>query len=168
MHHSTEDQVCHCHECREERHLQAWKMFEKGMNQCDIAEVLGVTEGAVSQWINRAKEEGPESLKCQPRSGADTKLSEAQQQRLVELLKQGAESFGFEGELWTTPRVTALIQREFGVTYENSSVYKLLDRLGFSYQKPAREARKRDEQQVQRWVHEDWPRIKKKPAAKTD
>lgn len=168
MQHSTEDELCHCHECREERHLQAWTMFQKGMKQCDIAEILGVTEGAVSQWIKQAKEEGPESLQTQPRAGADSKLSKDEQKQLVELLKQGAESFGFEGELWTTPRVAVLIQKEFGVTYENSSVYKLLDRLGFSYQKPAREARKRDEQQVQRWIHEEWPRIKKKLAAKND
>jgi transcriptional regulator len=39
---------------REEHRMQAWKLHEKGWKQNEIAEALGVTESAVSQWFKKA------------------------------------------------------------------------------------------------------------------
>jgi hypothetical protein len=43
-------------------------------------------------------------------------------------------------------------------------VWKLLRRLGWSWQKPARQAIERDHEEVQPWVREEWPRTKNPPA----
>ena len=49
---------------REGRRLRAWELHEAGWSQAAIAEALGVTEGAVSQWMRRAREGGgPEALR---------------------------------------------------------------------------------------------------------
>ena len=48
---------------REGRRLRAFELKEQGWKQTHIAEALGVTEGAVSQWMKRAAEEGVEGLK---------------------------------------------------------------------------------------------------------
>jgi len=47
---------------KEKRRLQALKLKQKGWKQTDIAEALGVTDGAVSQWMSRARQEGKEAL----------------------------------------------------------------------------------------------------------
>jgi transcriptional regulator with XRE-family HTH domain len=47
---------------REGRRLRAFELKEEGWKQKQIAEALGVTEGAVSQWMKRAREEGVEGL----------------------------------------------------------------------------------------------------------
>ena len=47
---------------REERRKQAWKLKEQGWPQQDIAVALGVSEGAVSQWMKRGREGGVEAL----------------------------------------------------------------------------------------------------------
>jgi Homeodomain-like domain len=39
---------------REGRRLRAWQLYEQGWKQKDIAVALGVTEGAVSQWMSQA------------------------------------------------------------------------------------------------------------------
>lgn len=166
MHKRTDDKVCHCHECREERHKIAWSLYKKEMDQCDIAEVLGVTEGAVSQWINKAKQEGPEALRSSPRPGAERKLSEQQLKHLEGLLAEGARAYGFQGDLWTAGRVKELVREIFGVQYTQRRVQQLLEQMGWSYQKPKRKARQRDEQQIKRWVNQKWPEIKKKPEKK--
>jgi hypothetical protein len=41
---------------REARRSRAWELKQKGWEQCDIAEALGVTDGAVSQWVKRVRE----------------------------------------------------------------------------------------------------------------
>ena len=43
---------------REFRRLRAVELFESGMKQVDIARVLGVTKGAVSQWLSIYRENG--------------------------------------------------------------------------------------------------------------
>ncbi len=38
-----------------------------------------------------------------------------QQRQLPDLLAQGAEAFGYRGQVWTTERVAEVIERTFGV-----------------------------------------------------
>jgi DNA-directed RNA polymerase specialized sigma24 family protein len=40
---------------REGRRRRAWELHEQDWSQRDIAAALGVTEGAVSQWMRRAR-----------------------------------------------------------------------------------------------------------------
>lgn len=43
------------HEWREGRRLRAWQLKQQGWRQKDIAIALGVTDGAISQWLSRAR-----------------------------------------------------------------------------------------------------------------
>ncbi len=43
---------------REERRKRAWELKQQGWQQKDIACALGVSEGAVSQWVKKAREGG--------------------------------------------------------------------------------------------------------------
>jgi transposase len=76
----------------EARRLQAWTLHHKGWPQCQIAEALGVSEGAVSQWLKRAREGGPETLYHRSPPGAVCRLSADQLARLPGLLHRGAEA----------------------------------------------------------------------------
>ena len=63
---------------KEARRLQAWKLWQKGWKQTDIAEALGVPAGAVSQWMSRAQKgegNGKEALRSQKRSGRPPRLT---------------------------------------------------------------------------------------------
>ena len=91
-------------------------------------------------------------------------LSAADQQRLVELLKQGPERLGYETPLWTWWRVAHLIEKEFGVSYHAGHVWKLLKALHWSVQRPSGRALERDEDAIRQWQAQRWPAIKKKPA----
>ena len=134
--------------------------------QKDIAEAMGVTKGAVSQWVKRGKEGGEVALQERPKSGAPLRLSQVDREKLPKLLARGAESFGFRGELWTCSRVAQVIQREFGVQYHPAHVSRILKALGWTPQKPIRRAKQRQETEIQRWKEERWPALKKRPMKK--
>src|ERR671915_448610 len=87
------------HNWKEARRFQAWTLKRKGCSQRHIAEAVGVSEGAVSQWMTRAHEAGPEALRHRPPPGAPRRLSPAQLARLPELLHRGPIAYGFRGEL---------------------------------------------------------------------
>jgi transposase len=146
---------------REGRRLRAIELKERGWKQSEIAEALGVTEGAVSQWMKRAKEEGVEGLKTKPPPGAPPRLSEQQRARLPELLERGAEAHGFRGEVWTCERVAKVIRGEFGVSYHPAHVSRLVRAEGLSLQKPQRRTNQRDEEAIEDWKEKRWPSLKK-------
>lgn len=147
---------------REGRRLRAHELHQAGWSQARIAEALGVTSGAVCQWLKRAAEGGVEALRRRVPPGARPKLTEEQRARLPELLTRGAEAYGFAGDLWTTKRVAALIERECGVRYHPAHVSRLLRAIGWSVQQPVVRAAQRDEAAITAWQRERWPALKKK------
>ena len=152
----------------EGRRLRAWTLKQQGWKQRDIAYALGVTESAVSQWVRRALTEGVESLRRVPHPGGPSKLRPYQQLALLEMLRMGAETFGFRGAVWTGPRVVALARHFLGISYHPGHMSRLLRRWGWSVQKPVRQAQQRDEEVIAQWPDQTWPQLKKKLWSKSE
>ena len=84
---------------------------------------------------------------------------------VAELLK-GPKANGFGTELWTLARVAEVIEAVTGVSYHPGHVWRILrEQLGWSRQRPARRAVERDEEAIEVWVKQRWPKIKKAPGA---
>ena len=152
---------------REARRLRAWELKGLGWKPVRIAEALGVTRGAVSQWFKKAEAEGMEALYSRKASGPKPRLSDEQMQQLPELLDKGPEAHGFRGDVWTCKRVGKVIERHFGETYTPQYVGKLLHKIEWSRQKPVKRAKQRNEVAIEQWRTERWPLLKKKPNKKT-
>jgi transposase len=151
---------------REARRERAWDLKQKGWKQKDIAEALGVSQGAVSRWVSVAESGGVEALYTGPRKKRAGRLSAEQLAGIPELLHRGAESFGFRGAVWTRKRVAAVIKQEFGVSYTPMHVGRLLKSMRWSSQKPLERASQRKEAAIQQWRDETWPELKKEPSKK--
>jgi transposase len=149
---------------REERRKRAWALKEQGWRQKDIAVALGVSEGAVSQWLKRGRAGGLEALNAHPPQGVTPRLSVEQQAQIPALLAKGAEAYGFRGDVWTASRVAEVIARTFGVRYHRDHVGRLLREAGWSRQQPIERATQRNEAAIKQWSEERWPAIKKKPS----
>jgi len=128
---------------RESRRMRAWELKQMGWKQSDIAVALGVTKGAVSQWLKRSEEGGKESLRSRPTPGRPARLSAEQKATLPELLKQGPRAFGFQADVWTAERVADLIEHQFGVRYHPDHVGRLLRDAGLSPYKGSRSSNSR-------------------------
>jgi transposase len=89
-------------------------------------------------------------------------MTAAQLERLPALLSAGPEAHGFRGDVWTRARVGTVIKKEYGVSYSDGHVGRLLRRVGWSLQKPEERADQRDEEAVERWQEETWPALKKR------
>jgi transposase len=150
-----------------ERRAEAIRLLEAGeMKQVEIARHLGVTEAAVSKWKRQLAEEGPQALRLRKATGRPPKLDEEAKKALIEKLEEGAMAAGFPTEQWTQARVKRVIEREFGVSYHQNYISRLLDDLGWSVQKPDARAIERDEDLIRAWLEQDWPRIKKGAASR--
>lgn len=146
----------------QERRLKAIALLKQGHKQVEVARRLGVTSSAVSQWKKAYDQDGREALMAKVHAGPVPKLSPKQCERLLKSLQQGPRKHGWLTELWTLPRIAKLIERKFDVQYDQSGVWRLLNRLGWSCQKPERRARERDPVAIDGWRKHDWPRLKKR------
>jgi transposase len=151
---------------REGRRFRAWALCQQGWKVGQIAAALGVTHGAVSQWLARARQEGEAALHDRPRPGRMPRLTAEQQAKVPALLARGAEAWGFRGDRWTRERVAAVLRREFGVQYHPAHISRLLARWGFSLQKPQRQASQRDAAAIREWREQRFPAIEKRGCAK--
>ena len=142
-----------------DRNSQIYKLYTEGENQADIARFFSLSQGRVSQIISKMKSGGSFQWGGHRKRG----LSESDLVLLEAYLAEGAEHFGFEGDLWTLARVRDLIADKFGVVYVLSWVREILRDLGYSLQKPIRKDYCQDAKQVSKWKEEDLPNLKKKP-----
>ena len=146
----------------EQRRKGAAGLFERGVSQADVARRLGVSRQSVSRWHADWRRGGTDALKAAGRAGRMPRLSEAQLARVELALRRGPGAHGFATDLWTLDRVAEVIETQTGVRYHPGHVWKLLrDKLGWSRQRPARQAIERDDEAVARWVAVEWPRIKR-------
>jgi transposase len=143
------------------RRQRAWELHQAGWWQKDIAVALGVTRGAVSQWIKRGREGGVAALRTRTRPGGSAKLTTEQRAQIPALLARGALSFGFRGDVWTANRIAEVIGRTFGVRYHPDHASRLLRQAGWSVQRPIQRARQRDEAAIKRWQEDRWPAFEK-------
>lgn len=114
---------------RETRRFVAWELHQQGWSQTRIAKALGVTQGAVSQWLKRSREAGGvDALRHHPAPGRRTSLTAEQFAQIPTLIARGAAAFGFEDDRWTTKRVAAVLKDVFGVSYHPGHVSRLLQK----------------------------------------
>jgi transposase len=143
--------------------MRALELKHLGWKQRDIASALGVTEGAVSQWLAAARRGGPDAvLSHLSRCGRTPKLTAEQIRLIPDFLWHGPEPYGFRGDVWTCDRVAAVLYQEFGVSYSKTQVSRLLKHLGWTPQVPITRAIQRNEQAIERWRVEAWPVLKEK------
>lgn len=147
----------------EARRRHAVKLLGAGWKVKDVAQAVGASRQSVSKWKKLAGTRGDraKALTAKPQHVPQCRLSKAEQSRLVRLLRGGPRKAGFDSDLWTLPRVAALIAQEFGVSYHSTHVGRLLHALGFSCQKPRRRSKEQDPDAVRVWREKKWPAIKK-------
>lgn len=145
----------------ERRRVRAISLLGEGYQPVEVARMLGVDRRSVRRWRAAHREQGKTGLCARPAPGRPAALGERDKKRLTRLLLKGAQGAGFATELWSCPRVAQLIDATFGIRFHPDHVGRILHSLGFSPQRPERRALERDEAEIQRWVAEDWPRIKK-------
>ncbi len=147
----------------ESRRFEAIAHHQEGIRQAEIARRLRVSRQSVSRWLRIHRKKGVEALRRKPRPGRPTKLTLFQRRTLLQVLARGAEQAGYSTQLWTAGRIRKVVRDRFGVCLHVNHVPKMLKSCGWSYQRPTRRARERDEKAIRQWMEVDWPRIKKKP-----
>jgi transposase len=153
------------HVAMEKRRQQAGKLFTKDYSAPEVARRLGVARQVAYRWKDAWEQGGSAALASKGPAGRKSKLTPKQTQEVTQALLAGPSAHGYKTDLWTLPRVAALIEDLTGVEYHPGHVWRLLGASGFSCQRPERRAVERDEKAIRRWKRVEWPALKKRPAS---
>lgn len=146
----------------ERRRIKAGKFFHAGKTQAWVARYFSVSTATTNTWAKTWKKKGEHGLLSKGRSGRPPKLNEAQLKKVEHALDKGPMAEGYATEIWTLERIAKLVKKTTKTSYHPGHVWKILQDLGWSVQKPETRARERDENKIKRWVREEFPRIQKK------
>lgn len=144
------------------RQIAVRRVLSDGESPSDVSRSLGLGAKTIFSWLRIAREKGMEALAPKARTGRHRKLSEPEESEVRRWIVGGdPRQYGFDFGLWTRQIVSDLIGDRFGIQLSVSAVGELLHRLGLTPQKPLRRAYERDEQAVQAWVKDVYPKVKK-------
>ena len=138
------------------------RLLLQGRKLREVAEACDVNISSVKRWKEAIRRDGLKALvsKGSP-PGRESRLNDAQEAQLIDILLGGPLNAGFHNDLWTCRRVGQVIENRFGIRYHPDHVRKVLHRLGLSCQMPDQKAREQDEDEVRRWRLYTWPALKR-------
>ncbi len=142
-------------------------MFERGRTQAEVARALVVSRQAVSRWFEQWQQGGLPALKGAGRAGRKPKVQAEHLKILTAAMNEGPRAHGLPTNLWTLPRIAQVLHQQTGIKCHPGHVWRLLQRMGWSLQRPARRAREQKPEAVRGWIEKKWPAIKKKPGVST-
>src|SRR5262250_2002604 len=125
-----------------------------------VAGVLGINRSTIYGWLAQYRRGGWGALKAKPLFGRPPKLDGKKLAWIYSVVIKSPLQMKFEFALWTREMVAVVIKRQFNIRLSPASVGRLLAQLGITCQKPLRRALERNETLVQKWLKQEYPRIK--------
>jgi transposase len=146
-----------------DRRRKALALVDDGLSLNEAARRLGCPASSVMRWRDQRDKEGDSVFTVRASPGRPSRLNDRQKKAIGSIILKGAIAAGYRTELWTTSRVAEVIEKRFGISYDRNHVGRILHAIGLSCQKPDRRALERNEERIEQWKSEEWPRIKKTP-----
>ena len=149
------------HATLEEMRIHAVQQVEAGESPEDVIRALGFSRPRIYEWLAKYREGGIEALRAKPIAGRPPKLDGKQLRWVYQTITgKNPLQLRFEFALWTRAMIRDLIREKFGVSLSEVSVGRLLKKLGLTPQRPLRRAYQQDPKRVERWLKQEFPRIR--------
>lgn len=173
----TNDINEHCEEIKELRNAlnstKSVRMYKRysvilrhfeGFTNKKIAEMEGLEQHAVGNYIKNYKSKGLAGLEMKRSPGAKRKIDKEQEFIMVEVItNKTPDEVGFEGRKnWTIEIIRQWVIKEFGVEMCHSAMAVVLHRLNLSYTRPTYVLAKADKEKQEEFKN-DFENLKKTP-----
>lgn len=153
------------HEVSEEIRRSAVQRVREGEKPSDVIASYGLCRTSIYRWLRAAEEGGAQALASTKSAGPVRRLTPKQEAQVrTWICGKDPRRYGFDFGLWTRQVVQDLIARKFKKRVSLNSVGRLLKRVGITPQKPLRRSYARDPDAIQRWLDEEFPRLRRRAA----
>jgi len=149
------------HETLEQLRINAVRRVEAGESPEVVIKSIGFERVCIYRWLAAYRWGGIDALRAKKLSGRPQILSAGQLMKLYTLITtQDPRQYQFPFALWTVSIIRDVIGKVFGVRMSGVSVWRTLKKLGLSPQRPLRRAYQRNDEAVQKFLSEEYPKIR--------
>lgn len=141
------------------RRKEGIRWHRRGKSQYWIAQKLGVSFEAVSNWVEAYEADGMKGLRSKGKPGPKATLTLSDKKKIKAALVKGPKAEGYATGLWTLERIAKLIRKKTKKQFKTTHTWRIVTSLGFSCQKPERRARERDEEAIKNWRIRSFPPV---------
>ena len=138
-------------------------LHNKGKKGVEIAELLNISEQAVSRVVRSYKKIGLACLNEKPRGrvfGAQRTLVSEQEEEILRIItEKSPDVVGIAAYLWSRAAIQQLIRETYGINMPLRSISNYLNRWGMTCQRPTRKAYYQDEAKLDTFTHKTYPAI---------
>jgi transposase len=99
---------------------------EQRMTAPTIAAIVRETDQTVRNWLKRYLAEGIEGLKDRPLPGPPSKVTEAYEERVLQVVRQRPRGLGQPYSLWTLQRLADYMAEQTGIRVSYETVRQVL------------------------------------------
>lgn len=153
---------------RKEIRELAIKKIGSGVRKKVVAELYGVNQNTITNWVKKYSSKGSKGLVDNKRGvkSEDRKLiSKEHEQKIQKMITDVMpDQLKLDYALWTRKAVKELVEREFGIVVAINTMGDYLRSWGFSPQKPKKRAYEQCSEKVRKWLDEEYPAIKERAA----
>ena len=139
------------------------RVVEDGEAPSEVMRAMGLSRTSIYPWLRRFDDQGLAALVEKIACGRQPKLTDKQQQQVKRwMVGKDPRQYGFDYGLWTRRIVQSLIEKRLGIQLGWTAVGRLLARLEITPQKPLRRAYERDPERIQKWLDDEYPKLKRR------
>lgn len=150
---------------KEAMRFLAITMYHKNITQKEISLILGVRANTVSDWVKLYKQFGNKGLKEVKRGrkkGHGKLLSSTQELEVQKMIiDKMPDQLKLPYALWTRKAIRDLIKRTYNINIAIRTMGDYLKSWGFTPQKPKKKAYEQNSKSVNKWLEEEYPKIKR-------
>lgn len=141
-------------------------VLTEGRAQAEAAQELKVHLRTIQHWVELFRKHGIKGILSKKATGRPRKLTDQQLKIINGILLRGPRAQGYSNDLWTSRRILKLIKDLTDIEYHYNHIPRLLRKMGWTPQRPQRQAIEKDQKKIDEWIKVEWKRIKKKPKEK--
>jgi transposase len=137
---------------------------KQGKRHKEIAKSLGISVAGVDKILKLYREKGKSGIALRKRGRPSEKKLNKNQERQVKnwIRDKTPDQLKLPFALWTREAVSLLIKDKFDIKVSRWTVGRYLKAWGYTPQKPVYKAYEQKDEQVKKWLEEEYPQIKDK------
>ena len=141
---AIQDEISRTREGRYFHRLHVVLYVLHGASSYEAARLYGDSPRAIEYWVHRLLTRGLAGLWEGDRPGRPTRLSPSDQERLRNEIRRSPRELGYDQNLWDGVLLSHHLEKHYGASLSVRQCQRLFHKLGFTLQRPRRQAREAD------------------------
>jgi transposase len=114
------------------RRLDILNLVLSGISVQQVSQLYNLHRSTIYSWLNKAKSQGLEILKDQPKEGRPSQIMEIELKKIKKDLQKQPEFFGYKNAFWDGKLLSYHLKQKYNIDLGVRQCQRLFHKLNFS------------------------------------